>query len=153
VRICDIPLRAEESIAIAALIQATAATLWRLHSLNVDYRQYSRALLMENKFRAVRYGLDGKLIDFRKQEEVPLRLLIDEYLNFVGDEMRALGSEQEIGYVCQMLEQGSGADRQLKVFREAGSVRDVVDYGTGDAGRLITATALPPHRTASERQL
>ena len=76
VRICDIPMRAEESIAIAALIQATAATLWRLHSLNVDYRQYSRALLMENKFRAVRYGLEGKLIDFGKQEEVPLRDLI-----------------------------------------------------------------------------
>ncbi len=128
VRICDIPLRAEESIAIAALIQATAATLWRLHSLNVDYRQYSRALLMENKFRAVRYGLEGKLIDFGKQEEVPLRLLIDEYLNFVGDEMRALGSEREIGYVRQMLAQGSGADRQLKVFRETGNLRDVVDF-------------------------
>ena len=128
VRICDIPMRAEESIAIAALIQATAATLWRLHSLNVDYRQYSRALLMENKFRAVRYGLEGKLIDFGKQEEVPLRELIGEYLDFVGGEMRRLGSEKEIGYVRQMLEQGSGADRQLKVFRETGSLRDVVDY-------------------------
>ena len=128
VRICDIPLRAEESIAIAALIQATAATLWRLHSLNVDYRQYSRALLMENKFRAVRYGLEGKLIDFGKQEEVPLQDLIGEYLDFVGDEMRRLGSETEIGYVRQMLEQGSGADRQLKVFRETGNLRDVVDF-------------------------
>lgn len=128
VRICDIPLRAEESIAIAALIQATAATLYRLHSLNVDYRQYSRALLMENKFRAVRYGLEGKLIDFGKQEEVPLRDLIDEYLDFVGDEMRSLGSETEVGYVRQMLDQGSGADRQLKVFRETGSLLDVVDF-------------------------
>ncbi len=128
VRICDIPLRAEESIAIAALIQATAATLYRLHSLNVDYRQYSRALLMENKFRAVRYGLEGKLIDFGKQEEVPLRDLIDEYLDFVGDEMRSLGSETEVGYVRQMLDQGSGADRQLRVFRETGSLLDVVDF-------------------------
>ena len=128
VRICDIPLRAEESIAIAALIQATAATLYRLHSLNVDYRQYSRALLMENKFRAVRYGLEGKLIDFGKQAEVPLRDLIGEYLDFVGDEMRALGSETEVGYVRQMLEQGSGADRQLKVFRETGSLLEVVDF-------------------------
>ena len=128
VRICDIPLRAEESIAIAALIQATAATLYRLHSLNVDYRQYSRALLMENKFRAVRYGLEGKLIDFGKQEEVPLRDLIGEYLDFVGDEMRSLGSETEVGYVRRMLEQGSGADRQLKVFRETGSLLDVVDF-------------------------
>src|SRR6201996_1521398 len=85
VRICDIPLRAHETIAIAALIQATALKLWKLHADNIDFRQYSRALLMENKFRAVRYGLDGKMIDFGKQAEVPVRDLILEYLAFVDD--------------------------------------------------------------------
>ena len=128
VRICDIPLRAEESIAIAALIQATAAKLYLLHSRNVDYRAYARALLMENKFRAVRYGLDGKLIDFGKQEEVPLRDLIGEYLEFVSEVVPGLGSEKEIAYVRQMLEQGSGADRQLRVYRETGDLKAVVDY-------------------------
>jgi carboxylate-amine ligase len=128
VRICDIPMRAKESIAIAALIQATAAKLYKLHERNVDYRQYSRALLMENKFRAVRYGLDGKLIDFGKQEEVPARDLILEYLEFVDDVLDDLGSRQEIGYIHTMLEQGSGADRQLKVFRETGSLKSVVDF-------------------------
>ncbi len=128
VRICDIPMRAEESIAIAALIQATAAKLYLLHSRNVDYRAYARALLMENKFRAVRYGLDGMLIDFGKQEEVPLRDLIGEYLEFVSEAVPELGSEKEIGYVRQMLVQGSGADRQLKVFRETGDLKAVVDY-------------------------
>ena len=128
VRICDIPLRAEETIAIAALIQATAVKLWRLHSRNVDFRAYSRALLMENKFRAVRYGLDGKLIDFGKQCEVPLRSLIGEYLLFVDEVLDELCSREEIGYVRKMLEQGSGADRQLKVWRDTGNLRDVVDY-------------------------
>ena len=128
VRICDIPLRAQESIAIAALIQATACKLWKLHSRNIDYRQYSRALLMENKFRAVRYGLDGKLIDFGKQEEVPLRELILEYLSFVDDVLDDLGSREEIGYIHTMLAQGSGADRQLKVYRETGDLKAVVDY-------------------------
>ncbi len=128
VRICDIPLRAKESIAIAALIQATACKLWHLHSRNVDYRAYSRALLMENKFRAVRYGLDGKMIDFGKQAEVPARDLILEYLEFVDDVLDELNSRDEIGYIRTMLDQGSGADRQLRVFRETGSMRDVVDY-------------------------
>ena len=128
VRICDIPLRAHETIAIAALIQATAAKLWDLHSRNQDFRQYSRALLMENKFRAVRYGLDGKMIDFGKQCEVPARDLIAEYLAFVDDTLDELGSRKEIGYVKTMLEQGSGADRQLKVFRETGSLKSVVDF-------------------------
>jgi carboxylate-amine ligase len=128
VRICDIPMRAKESIAIAALIQATAAKLYQLHERNIDFRQYSRALLMENKFRAVRYGLDGKLIDFGKQEEVPARALILEYLAFVDDVLDDLGSREEIGYIHTMLERGSGADRQLRVFRETNSLKAVVDF-------------------------
>jgi len=128
VRICDIPLRAQETIAIAALIQATACKLWHLHACNQDFRQYSRALLMENKFRAVRYGLDGKMIDFGRQIEVPARELIAEYLAFVDDVLDELGSRNEIGYIHTMLEQGSGADRQLRVFRETGDLKAVVDY-------------------------
>jgi carboxylate-amine ligase len=128
VRICDIPLRAEETVAIAALIQATACKLWKLHASNLDFRQYSRALLMENKFRAVRYGLDGKLIDFGKQTEVDERDLIAEYLNFVKDEVEELDSRSAIDYIHTMLKNGSGADRQLRVFRETGSLHSVVDY-------------------------
>jgi carboxylate-amine ligase len=128
VRVCDIPMRAQETIAIAALIQATAAKLWKLHSCNQDYRQYSRALVMENKFRAVRYGLDGKMIDFGKQCEVPVRDLILEYLTFVDDVLDELGSRKEIEYIHQMMANGSGADRQLKVFHETGDLRQVVDF-------------------------
>jgi carboxylate-amine ligase len=128
VRVCDIPLRAEETVAIAALIQATACKLWKLHEGNLDFRQYSRALLMENKFRAVRYGLEGKLIDFGKQQEVPERDLILEYLHFIDDAVDELDCRKAISYVYRMLEQGSGADRQLRVFRETGSLRAVVDY-------------------------
>jgi carboxylate-amine ligase len=128
VRACDIPLCAQESIAIAALIQATACKLWHLHARNIDYRQYSRPLLMENKFRAVRYGLDGQMIDFGKQIEVPVRDLIVEYLDFIDDVLDELGCRKEIEYIHTMLQRGSGADRQLKVFRETGSLRAVVDY-------------------------
>ncbi len=128
VRACDIPLRAQESIAIAALIQATACKLWHLHESNLDFRQYSRPLLMENKFRAVRYGLDGMMIDFGKQIEVPARDLILEYLAFIDDVVDELGSRREIDYIRTMLERGSGADRQLAVFRETGSLKAVVDY-------------------------
>jgi carboxylate-amine ligase len=128
VRICDIPLRADESIAIAALIQATALKLWKLHANNLDFRQYSRALLMENKFRAVRYGLDGKLIDFGKQQEIDERDLILEYLRFVDAEVDELDSRKAINYIHTMLQYGSGADRQLRVFRETGDLKAVVDY-------------------------
>jgi carboxylate-amine ligase len=128
-RVCDIPLRVEETIAIAALIQATVAKLQKLLSQNQTFRVYSRALIMENKWRASRYGLDGKLIDFGKQVEVDERTLLNEYLEFVDDVVDDLGSRNEINYIRTMMEQGTGADRQLKVFHESGGdLKKVVDF-------------------------
>jgi glutamate---cysteine ligase / carboxylate-amine ligase len=128
VRVCDIPMRLDETMAIAALIQATVAMLYKLHASNKSYRIYGRALISENKFRASRYGLDGKLIDFGKEEEVPLRQLILEYLDLIDDVVDELGSRDEINYIHEMLKMGTGADRQLKVFEQTGDLKQVVDY-------------------------
>ena len=128
VRVCDIPMRLDETVAIAALIQATMAMLYKLHAANKSYRIYGRALLMENKFRASRYGLDGKLIDFGKEEEVPLRDLMMEYLDLIDDVVDELGSREEINYIRQMMDMGTGADRQLRVYQETGDLKKVVDY-------------------------
>jgi carboxylate-amine ligase len=127
-RICDVPMRADETIAITALIQATVAKLYKLHAANQGFRLYRRALIMENKWRASRYGLDGKLIDFGKQTEVPVRDLIYEYLQFVDDVVDELGSRNEINYIHRILENGTGADRQLRIFQETGDLTKVVDY-------------------------
>ena len=94
VRICDIPMRVDETLAIAALIQATVAKLYKLHSRNQGFRIYSRALIMENKWRASRYGLDGMLIDFGREKELPARELILEYLEFVDDVLDELGQPE-----------------------------------------------------------
>jgi glutamate---cysteine ligase / carboxylate-amine ligase len=128
IRICDLPMRIEETIAIAALCQALAAKLYSLYSKNISWRLYHRALLMENKWRAVRYGLDGKLIDFGKQKEVSTRDLIRELLLFVDDVVDELGSRKEIEYIHTILENGTGADRQLRVFNETKSVEAVGEY-------------------------
>jgi carboxylate-amine ligase len=128
VRICDLPMRVDETIAIAALLQALAAKLYSLYKKNLSFRRYSRALIMENKWRAVRYGLDGKLIDFGKQREVPARALIRELLEFVDDVVDELGSRREIEYIYQILEMGSGADRQLQVYNQHKSMEEVVQY-------------------------
>jgi carboxylate-amine ligase len=127
-RVCDMPMRLEESIAIAALCQAIVAKLYHLHERNQSFRHYSRALIMENKWRAARYGLDGKMIDFGKQIEVPARQLIGEILGFVDDVVDELDSRNEISYVHRILEHGNGADRQLRVYHETGDFKKVVDY-------------------------
>jgi len=126
-RICDIPSRVDETIAIAALFQAITAKLYKLYRQNMGFRLYRRALIEENKWRAARYGLDGKLIDFGKRQEVDTRALIHELLEFVDDVVDELGSREEIGYVYKILEDGSSADRQLRVFKETGDLRAVVD--------------------------
>jgi len=121
-------MRVDETIALAALIQATIAKLYKLHAANQGFRLYRRALLMENKWRASRYGLEGKLIDFGKQQEVPARDLILEYLEFVDDVVDELDSREELNYIHQILKMGAGADRQLRVYQETGDLKKVVDY-------------------------
>jgi carboxylate-amine ligase len=149
-RICDIPMRAEETIAIAALLQAVTAKLWRLMSGNLSFRTYSRALVMENKWRAARWGMGGKLIDFGKEEEVEVKSLIGELLEFVDEVVDDLGSREAIRYVETMMERGPGAERQLAVWRRTQDLKAVVDYvveetehglalgGAGDAPQSAT---------------
>jgi len=128
-RVCDIPMRVEETIALAALIQATVVKLYKLYEQNQGFRLYRRALIMENKWRAARYGIDGKIVDFGKQKEVPVRELLEEYLAFVDDVLDELDSRAEVGYVREIMKMGTGADRQLRVYRESGSdLKAVMDY-------------------------
>jgi glutamate---cysteine ligase / carboxylate-amine ligase len=127
-RICDVPMRIDETIAIAALIQAVTAKIYKLMQANLSFRNYSRALINENKWRAARYGIEGKLIDFGKQEEVSTKDLIYELLDFVDDVVDDLGSRHELRYIEKMIENGTGADRQLEVFRNTDDLKAVVDY-------------------------
>ncbi len=126
-RVCDIPTRVDDTIAIAALFQAIVAKLDRLIEKNLGFRLYRRMLIQENKWRAVRYGLDGKLIDFGKQKEVPVRDLIHELLEFVDDVLDDLDSRKEVEHIHTILERGTSADEQLQVFRETGNLQAVVD--------------------------
>jgi carboxylate-amine ligase len=148
-RVCDIPMRVEESIALAALIQATVAKLYKLYAANQGFRLYRKSLLMENKWRAARYGINGKLIDFGKQTEVPERELVKEYLEFVDDVLDELGCREEVEYIREIMQMGTGADRQLRVYSESGDMKAVVDYiieetqvGIDEASTLPAAKAV-----------
>ncbi len=127
-RICDIPMRIEETISLAAIMQAIIAKLYKLMLDNLSFRVYSRALINENKWRAARYGLDGKLIDFGKEEEIETKVLIHELVDFVDDVVDGLGSRKEVENLFNMIKDGTGADRQLAIFEKTGDLKDVVDY-------------------------
>ncbi len=127
IRICDMPTRLEETLALAALIQAIVVKLYKLKQQNIGWRKYSRALIMENKWRAIRYGLGGKMLDLGKEEEVPAQLLINELLEFVDDVVDELGSRREIEYIQTIMNKGTSAERQLNLYAETGDFKPVVD--------------------------
>jgi glutamate---cysteine ligase / carboxylate-amine ligase len=127
-RVCDVCTRVDEAVCVAAILQAIVAKLWKLRRDNMTFRVYPTALIEENKWRAVRYGLDGRLVDLGKDQELPARALVRELLEwFVDDVLDELGSRKEVEYAFTILEQGTSADRQIARFRETGDLKAVVD--------------------------
>jgi carboxylate-amine ligase len=127
-RFADICTTVDETICLAALVQALVVKLIRLRRSNVCWRSYRRNLIAENKWRAVRYGIDGHLIDFGKKQEVPLKQLMLEVLELIDDVVDDLGSREEVEFVHEILSRGTSADRQLRVHRDTGDYRAVVDH-------------------------
>jgi len=127
-RCCDVPMRVDETIALTALVQALIAKLWVLHKKNLSFRLHRRSLIMENKWRAARWGISGNLIDLGKMEEVDTPALIGEILEFVDDVVDELGVREEVNRVRSILEHGTGADRQLKVWEQTRDLKAVTDY-------------------------
>jgi carboxylate-amine ligase len=118
----------DDTLAIAALIQALISKLHKLLRQNVTFRIYRRRLLDENRWRASRYGIDGKLIDFGKERETETRSLIHEFIEFVADEVAELGSRREMNHIERILHEGTGADRQLAVWERTHDMKAVVDH-------------------------
>ena len=127
VRVCDAQSRVDDTLAIAGLIQAMIAKLYKLLRQNTTFRVYRRRLLDENRWRASRYGIDGKLIDFGREEEVETRSLLNELLTFVSTEVNELGSEREMAHIERIMREGTGADRQLTAWERTQDMKAVVD--------------------------
>ena len=119
-RISDICTNVDDCICIAAMFQAICAKLLKLRRNNLSWRQYRHVHISENKWRAVRYGIDGELIDFGIQESVPFPHLLGELLEFVDDVVDELDCRQEVAHVHTILRDGTSADKQLRVYREHG---------------------------------
>src|SRR4029077_17320459 len=127
-RICDVPMTVDETIAIAAMFQAICARIYMFRAKTLTLFQYSRVLINKKKWGESRYGVDGYMIDFGKEEEVNTRALIYELLDFIDPVLDHLGSRHRVAFVHKMLEKGTGADRQLAVFEQSKSLKSVAEY-------------------------
>jgi carboxylate-amine ligase len=140
-RVCDAQSRVDDTLAIAALIQAVIAKLYKLLRHNTTFRVYRRRLLDENRWRASRYGIDGKLIDFGREAEVETRSLLNELMEFVSTEVDELGSKREMTHIERIMREGTGADRQLEVFHRTNDMKAVVDQIVAETYEGLQVTA------------
>jgi carboxylate-amine ligase len=141
-RITDICTTVDECICVVALFQAICAKMLKLRRQNMSWRRYRHVHITENKWRAVRYGVRGKMIDFGIEESVPFPTLMEELLELVDDVVDDLGSREEVGYLRSIVEHGSSADRQLRVYHENG----------GDANREEALRAVVENLVAETKR-
>jgi carboxylate-amine ligase len=118
-RIMDVCTRVDDAIALAALLVCIMRMLYRLRLANQRWRTYTRMLVSENRWRAMRYSFDEGLIDFAKGKIVPFEELLDEILDLTSEDAQALGCESEVASVRDILSRGTSAHRQLKAFELA----------------------------------
>ena len=145
IRISDICTSLDDAVAVAALIQALVAKLLKLRKNNISWRRYRQHHIMENKWRAMRYGIHGKLVDFGIKEEVPMNFLAEELLELVDDVVDDLGSRKEVEHIETILTRGTSADRQLEVYKtaleeglsEEDALKHIVDFLTTETMRGI----------------
>jgi glutamate---cysteine ligase / carboxylate-amine ligase len=141
-RISDICTLVDEAVCIAALFQAICAKLIKLRRQNMSWRHYRHMHITENKWRAVRYGIHGEMIDFGLEESVPFHFLMEELLELLDDVVDDLGSRKEVEYVRTMLLNGTSADRQLAIYHKHGgdennqeALKAVVDHLVAETQR------------------
>jgi glutamate---cysteine ligase / carboxylate-amine ligase len=126
-RICDMPATFDDTIAIAALCQALVAKLTWLYKRGLRTPALSSHFIEENKWRVMHAGLDAEVIDFVQGRRLRIRESIGELLDFVDDVIDDLGSRNEIDYLRRLLEDplGTGADRQIALYEQTGSMEAV----------------------------
>jgi carboxylate-amine ligase len=128
-RICDLPTLAEDTVTLAAAAQAITAKLAWLHRKNLTFNLHRVGMMDENKWRAARYGVRGKLIDWGKKEEVPFSQLAEELIAFCAEVVDDLGSRKELDGITRIAETGTSADRQLEAYEQSGGdLKAVVDF-------------------------
>jgi glutamate---cysteine ligase / carboxylate-amine ligase len=137
VRICDMPTNMDHTIAIVALVQALMAKLYLMYRRNTSWRTYPRSMIEENKWRALRFGTEAKMIDFGRSEERPFVDLVDELIEFVSEATEIFGTQVQLEKVREIARTGTSAHRQLEVYEETKDFKSVVDWLMAETMRGI----------------
>lgn len=120
-RILDCCTSIDDAVCLSALVATVLRMLYRLRRANRSWRRYSSVLVAENRWRAMRYSYDAKLLDLAKGELVAFPVLLSELLELIREDAEALDCLSEVEHARTILARGTSAHRQLKLFAEARS--------------------------------
>ena len=117
-RVADSCTRVDDAIAIAALYRCLVRRLAIEPGLNAGRTGASRAITDENCWRAQRYGIHGSFVDEVAMTATPVREVLEDVLELVADDARALGYERELALSRWLIARGTSADQQLTLYME-----------------------------------
>lgn len=141
-RITDICTKIDEAVCLAAVFQAICAKLLKLRRRNMSWRKYRHIHITENKWRAVRYGISGEMVDFGIGESIPFHFLMEELLELLDDVLDELGSREEVEYIRTIMKEGTSADRQIAVYKKHGGDENRHDALKAVVDHLVEETRL-----------
>ena len=118
-RIMDVCTDVEDALCLAALVACVLRMLYRLREANQRWRLYPTVLINENRWRAMRYGLDKGLLDLGRRRMIPVPQLVEELLGLIREDAEALGCVREVEHARTILSRGTSADRQLALHARA----------------------------------
>lgn len=127
-RITDLCTNVDDAICCAAIFQALILKHYKMRMDNISFRTYPTSLIEENKWLASRYGIEGSLIDFGKKQQISMSQLIHELVEFVDDVVDDLGTRKEVEHAFTILERGTSAMQQLRIYQETQDMHAVVDW-------------------------
>jgi carboxylate-amine ligase len=123
IRICDLPSRFEEIMALVALIQATVVTLSRRNS----HRPPNMQVLRSNKWQAARYGLQGRFVDPVAGRKATLTEATNHLISMTSSAAKELGNTAYLAPIQRIIEQGTSTDRQRRIFNGTKSFESIVE--------------------------
>jgi glutamate---cysteine ligase / carboxylate-amine ligase len=135
-RIADSCTQLDDAVAVAALFRCLVRALDRDRALNSGFDRVGRAITMENKWHAQRYGIAATFVEPFSRSPLSVKQWLDQVFDFIAEDIEALGCAGEIRRLHRILIEGTSADRQIDMFTKAKSagrrrltaIKDIIDW-------------------------
>jgi carboxylate-amine ligase len=149
-RIADSCTRLDDAIAIAALFRCLVRALDRDRAYNAGFDRVGRAITQENKWHAQRYGIAATFVDPFARSPLDVRQWLEQVLDFIAEDVSALGCEAEIKHLDVILAGGTSADRQIDIFTKAKAsgrqrltaIKEVIDWAAAETQAFAPAKSV-----------